>query len=751
MYNISSAPSLTNCTFTGNMGQNGGGMYNESYATPILTNCIFTGNSATNGGGMYNMGSQPTLTNSLFSSNSANNGGAIYNSGSYPRISNCTIQDNYASNNGGGMYNGSSASPLLTNCIFTGNTASLFGGGMYTISASPTLINCSFTGNAASSGGALYNMDAYHSPVLTNSIFWGDSPDEIYDSNSTPVVTYSDIQNGYIGTGNIDGDPLFVDAANRDFHLGIGSAAIDAGSNLVENLPNFDFEGDPRILDGNSDGIPTVDMGVDETMPLPHTPVIIFVDQNASGANNGTSWTDAFTELQSALAAAVNGDQVWVAAGIYLPSEQHGGSGERYKSFLMKNGVAIYGGFSGSESSLDERDWVTNLTILSGDIGILGDTSDNSYHVFYHPTGTILDHSAVLDGFIITGGNANGDPPHMTGGGMYNDGNSPALSNCIFINNQASYYAGGIYNNNSSMTLNNCAITDNTRSGIYNKNSSPVLTSCTISNNDGSGMYNNNSSPNLDHCIFTGNKYSGMHNYSSSPTLTNCTFAHNTYDYGGGMSNSYSSPMLSNCIFWANSATGGGGGMYNLLSTISLTNCTFSGNSAPIGGAMYNNSGWIALTNSIFLGDSSEIFSDLEYSAIVVTYSDVMGGHVGEGNLDLDPLFVDAANGDFHLSVGSPVIDMGSGAALVVDFEGDPRILDGNGDGVAIVDMGADEYNPESSARLGGALKLKAGQQADKDGLAQLSWPPVAILAVAGFYAVMPELVRKYSARNIPR
>jgi parallel beta-helix repeat protein len=299
--------------------------------------------------------------------------------------------------------------------------------------------------------------------------------------------------------------------------------------------------------------------------------------------------------------------------------------------------------------------------------------------------------------------------------------------------------------------LNNCAITDNTRSGIYNKNSSPVLTSCTISNNDGSGMYNNNSSPNLDHCIFTGNKYSGMHNYSSSPTLTNCTFAHNTYDYGGGMSNSYSSPVLSNCIFWANSATGGGGGIYNLLSTTSMTNCTFSGNSAPIGGAMYNNSGWIALTNSIFWGDSSEIFSDLEYTTIGVTYSDVMGGHVGEGNLDLDPLFVDAANGDFHLSAGSPVIDMGSGAALVVDFEGDPRILDGNGDGVAIVDMGVDEYNPESSARSGGALKLIAGQQPDKVGLARLSWQPVAILAVAGFYAAMPDHVRKYSARNIPR
>ena len=305
---------------------------------------------------------------------------------------------------------------------------------------------------------------------------------------------------------------------------------------------------------------------------------IIYVDVDATGIPDGNSWQTAYTDLQSALTEASSGDEIWVAEGTYRPSVEHGGSGERFKSFQLKNGVALYGCFAGMETSLDERAWALRETILSGDIGIEGDDSDNCYHVFYHPADTALDNTAILDRFTITGGKADGSYPHDAGGGMYND--------------------------------------------------------------------------------------------AASPTLTNCTFEGNSAYRGGGMANSYSSPAL--------------------------TNCTFSGNSAVLhGGGMYNEFLPPTLTNSILWGDTpDEIFNYDADGWLVVTYSDIQGGHEGEGNIDAYPWFVDPTNGDFHLGACSPCIDRGDNLAPDLpdfDFEGDVRIWDGDGDGVTSVDMGVDE------------------------------------------------------------
>lgn len=469
----------------------------------------------------------------------------------------------------------------------------------------------------------------------------------------------------------------------------------------------------------------------------------IYVDLEAAGSNDGTSWEDAFTDLQPALEQAVSGDQVWVAAGTYFPTVQHCGTGdERYKSFHLKNGVAVYGGFDPSVGDIDwdDRDWVGNTTVLNGDIGILGDNRDNSYHVFCHPTELSLDISAVIDGFTISGGNANTEA-NSSGGGMYNVSSSPSLANIIFSGNSAEF-GGGIYSSSSSPSLTNVIISGNTAHGVfevpngigggmYNEASFPTLTNITFSGNTadlyGGGMYNSFSSPSLYYVNFSSNSVTGLlggrgggiFNSSSSPTLYYVNFSSNTaWASGGGMGNSNSSPLLINVTFSGNigghyvSPTGGyGGGMSNYSSTPILINVTFFGNAAvtpwgdsALGGGMYNSSSSPILTNVTFFGNTGisgggifntdSSFPTLTNSILrgnlpdqiagdpaIVSYSDVQGGYQGTGNIDADPLFLDYTNGNLRLQQYSPAIDAGNNDApgllgITTDLDGNPRFMD---------------------------------------------------------------------------
>ncbi len=422
---------------------------------------------------------------------------------------------------------------------------------------------------------------------------------------------------------------------------------------------------------------------------------VLYAKPSASGSGNCSDWDNACT-LQTALGAATAGEEIWVAAGTHKPTDGI----DRTATFQLKNGVGVYGGFAGTETSREERVWTVHETILSGDIGEIGNDSDNSYHVV---TGSGTDGTAVLDGFTISGGNAN-NPWEVTqhrGGGMYNDGGSPTLTNIIFSANYARY-GGGMYNEWSSPTLTNVTFSGNSAlfagSGMYNSNSSPVLLNVTFSNNSGwQGV--------------------GMCNIESSPTLTNVTFSDNSAQWGGGMFNIWnSSPTLTNVTFSGNSAVVGGGMFNHTSSSPTLTNVTFSGNSASEkGGGMRNF--WYSsptLTNSILWGnaapDGAQIYN--EWSTPTISHSLVEGGCPAGATCDEhtiyeDPLFVDAPNGDLHLQPTSPAIDVGDNGALpadTLDLDGDgdtveplPLDLDGNPRIVnGIVDMGAYEVQTAS-------------------------------------------------------
>ena len=182
---------------------------------------------------------------------------------------------------------------------------------------------------------------------------------------------------------------------------------------------------------------------------------VIYVDLNATGSNDGTSWANAFTDLQDALAASASADEIWVAAGTYLPTD----TADRTLSFAMKNGVGIYGGFDGTEATRAERDPAANVTILSGDIGVPASTADNSYHVV--TTDGTVTLSSVLDGFSITAGQANGAEPDVRGGGMWMNGGSPTLANLKFVSNFASSAGGGLRVSSGSAAMTNCSFLSN--------------------------------------------------------------------------------------------------------------------------------------------------------------------------------------------------------------------------------------------------------------------------------------------------
>lgn len=249
-------------------------------------------------------------------------------------------------------------------------------------------------------------------------------------------------------------------------------------------------------------------------MPISHAQTVVYVDVDATGNDDGSSWDDAFVNLQDAREYAISEDigEIWVAEGSYYPDQGSSvTSGDRTATFQLDSDIAIYGGFAGNESEREERDPESNETILSGDIGNPGFADDNSYHVV---TGSNVDTTAVLDGVTVTKGNANGNGTERHGAGMYVDGGSPTVWNVDFVDNTAQRYGGGMYNiDGSEPIVQEGAFRDNTANyggGMYNDDSNPTVKEVNFEDNSvsegGGGMYNfNGSNPSIDQSRFIGN------------------------------------------------------------------------------------------------------------------------------------------------------------------------------------------------------------------------------------------------------
>jgi uncharacterized repeat protein (TIGR01451 family) len=430
----------------------------------------------------------------------------------------------------------------------------------------------------------------------------------------------------------------------------------------------------------------------------PHS--LLRVDASVSGGTgDGGSWANAYADLQPALLKATecaNVTELWVAAGNYVPGA------DADATFALVNNIALYGGFAGTETAREQRDWDSNVTTLNG----LYATGPNR-QVQHVVTSNNLDATAVLDGFTIKNGRAiSASGKIARGGGLYNTGGQPTLRNLVFTDNYAYAGGGGLYNTASNLTLTNITFRNNrSRFGggmLSTTANALVLLDVVFEGNDATEFGGG------------GLRMGGVVGAADTATFTNVIFRNNTAEYGGGFYSTAGVHQFTNVVFVNNVARRtwdtavGGGGVQSYDSTLHFVNTTFFGNSAgAAGGGLWAEDSSVTLGNSILWGNTAPDGPQYKLrgtATLAITYSNVeqpSGVHPGTGNLNVNPYFVDAANGNLRLQLGSYCIDSGNNAAVpagvTTDLEGRPRFVDmpmvpDTGSGTPpIVDMGAYE------------------------------------------------------------
>ena len=341
---------------------------------------------------------------------------------------------------------------------------------------------------------------------------WSPVPSNI----TVPTSTAYNANNGHATDNDLPAQTLSCTSTGDDCSFGVtvsGSAAgaVDCNISFAGVAAGETCTLGVQVSDGSGG---TITSSIDITI---ESICVIYVDDSAAGANNGTSWANAYTSIQTAVDNAAVGCYVWVAGGTYknVPASTS-------PILTMKADVEIYGGFAGTEASLAERtDFSANASVLDGE-----STSQNV---------VVGASNAVLDGFTIINGNSTG-----TGAGMNNSAvTNLEIANCVFRDNVAFTYGGGIENASSS---------------------TPTIINCIFINN-------------------TAEEGGGIDNYSSTPSIINCTFNGNdATDLGGGLNNWDSSPTVTNCIFRGNTAVTNGPEIWNQETLVpTVTYCNVQG------------------------------------------------------------------------------------------------------------------------------------------------------------------------------
>ncbi len=715
MYNTSGNPKMSQVSFSGNFaGASGGGMFNESGSNPEMSQVSFSGNSAaSHGGGMFNSGSSPHIVNSIFWRNAAsgviNVHTQIFNGSSNPVFRYTLIQGSGGSGlawvNSLGRDDGNNldADPLFQGPINPAD-APTSAGNLRLRAGSPAIDvgdNSAVRDEVDLAGapriqGVGVDLGAYEVPGPHINLSKAVSP-AMVDSGQRVTYTLVLSNSGLVNDSVRLSDPL---------PSGVEFAAWGAQGGAQRRANEISWQGPVTagesititfaVTNLISSGIITNTAQFNSSIQQESSSVShivlssrrLYVDAGVTlRMTDGLTWTSAYTNLQDALAEAIAGDEIWVAAGVYYPDEGGGQTNNNRGAFFrLKNGVEIYGGFAATETQRSQRQPRANVTVLSGDIdgdditdsnGVVTTTDNitgsNAYHVIWNIG---VGRTAVLDGFTITAGYADAagaSCPGDCGGGMYNSRSNPEMSQVSFSGNFARLGGGGMLNNNSS-----------------NPKMSQVSFSGNSATDSGGGMFNSVSNPEMSQVSFSGNRANnnggGMYNESGShPEMSQVSFSGNSAAlHGGGMFNTGSSPHIVNSIFWGNAASGrmnASAQIHNLNSTSIISSTLVQGS-----------------------GGSSAWDNNL--------------GSNGGNNLDADPLFrepIDPADaptsaGNLRLEGCSPAIDVGDNRAASgpQDLEGAPRIQ-GRG-----VDLGAYESRPVACISLSKAVspvRVESGQR----------------------------------------
>ena len=378
---------------------------------------------------------------------------------------------------------------------------------------------------------------------------------------------------------------------------------------------------------------------------------LVYVDARATGANDGTSWANAYTDLRTALLTGVAGDEFWVAAGTYRPTT----GTDRSVNFPVLPGVGVYGGFAGWEDVRWQRDWARHVTTLNGDLGVPGDATDNTATVV-----TLLGPGAVLDGVTVSGAYVE---TNLGAGASLSSG---TLRHCTFTGNQA--LRGSDVYLLGPATLDNCHFRSTAGpSQVYIVQSAPTLTNCDFSGAGARSLWLEEASPTITRCRFTQADGDAVWcNWRCRPVFTDCHFAGARF-----FCRTECEPRFTNCTFVA------AGALSTALEIESrsrgvIVHCSTYGFDRGIGFA--DQSGG-EVHGAVIWGNWLYAISASDPTLVTVADSCVKGGYVGTGNLATDPQFVDAAGGNLRLQPGSPCVNAGvpSANTPAADQDGSPR------------------------------------------------------------------------------
>ena len=492
-------------------------------------NTVFSGftvknGSSSSGSAVYIQDSSPVITNCIFQSNTTSgDGGAIFCSSADPHISDCIIRNNTAADDGGGVYLYDS-SPAITNCLIQDNFATDLGGGVYCEQySSPEIVNCTIYSNETDHEGGGISAMTNCSPQVTSCIFQYNQPQQIYLSGGSITVTYSDIEEGYPGIGNISSNPYFVSGPMGDFYLNLSlSPCFNAGSTPASNVCFKIAEGygclgmyTMRIDETPDTGL--VDMGFHYkiTIPPTYTPFPTFTPGPTNTPDPLTIWVpDDYATIREAVFAADPGDTVIVRDGIYT------GSSNRNIDFL------------GKEITVKSENGPDHCIIDAEYAGIIFSFS------FYET------ENAVVKGFTLMNGTASGT---LGGGAMKIMFASPLITGCVFKSNFAAEGGGAVYvGASANPQFTHCQFEDNSTvsdlggGAILIKSASSITTVRFVN------------------CLFKDNSttdYGGAVRILGGgirPELMmeNCTLTGNFAANGPEIYSSNAKIILTNCIVW---------------------------------------------------------------------------------------------------------------------------------------------------------------------------------------------------------